>query len=132
MGKLKSGFAPLLERFIAYRKASGSWNEPCYGLNIRLFDNYCADNYGPGISLTQEMVYDWCTKRDTESNSSNDARTRVVRAFIEYLKDRGLTDVLPARDMPQICPVCARDIVVPGTPAGENGICTTCHAQGQI
>jgi len=96
MRQLESGFSQLIEKFIAYRKASGSWNEPCYGLNIRLFDNFCADNYEAGLPLSQEMVDTWCAKRDTESNSSNDARTRIIRAFIDYLRQRGLTDVCPA------------------------------------
>jgi integrase len=95
MSKFKSGFSELAEKFVLYRKASGSWNEPCYGLNIRLFDQYCADNFGAGSTLSQEMVDAWCAKRTTESNRSHDTRTRIVRTFIDYLRQRGLTDVLP-------------------------------------
>ena len=85
MSEFRSGFSQLVEMFIAYRKASGSWSEPCYGLNIKLFDHYCADNYGPDTPLTQEMADDWCTKKDTESNRSNEVKTRVVSQGISRL-----------------------------------------------
>lgn len=85
----------MIERFVEYRKASGSWNELNYGLNIKLFDHFCADNYLPGAMLMQEMVDAWCAKRPTESNCSHNCRTRIVRTFIEYLRQRNLTDVIP-------------------------------------
>jgi len=91
----RSNFSALVEKFIEYRRASGSWNEPCYGLNIKLFDHFCADNYKSDMALTQAMVDAWCAKRDTETNRSYEARTRVVRLFIDYLRRRGLTDVQP-------------------------------------
>jgi hypothetical protein len=70
MSQFKSGFSKLIGLFIEYRMASGSWNEPCYGLNIKLFDHFCADNYQSSTVLTQEMVDTWCSKRDTETNRS--------------------------------------------------------------
>lgn len=95
MSLYRSGFSDFIERFVDYRKASGSWNEPTYGLNIRLFDHFCADNY-PGKELCQEMVNVWCTQRKTEKNSSCYMRTLVIRGFIDYLRKRKLTDVVPA------------------------------------
>jgi len=99
MTQLNSCFAHLIEKFITYRKASGSWNEPCYGLNLKLFDHFCAVNYPTSENqnsvLNQEMVNAWCAKRDTETNSSYDTRTRVIRLFINYLLSRGLTSVNP-------------------------------------
>lgn len=95
MSQFRSGFSKLIERFIEYRKTSGSWNEPCYGLNIKLFDHFCAGNYCSSTILTQEMVDAWCAKRDTETNRSYETRTRVIRTFINYLRCRDLTDVLP-------------------------------------
>ena len=95
MSQFKSGIAHLIERFIWYRKASGSWNEPNYGLNIKLFDHFCADNYPAFAELKQEMVNSWCAKRSTEKNSSYNIRTTVIRAFIEYLKERDVTNLLP-------------------------------------
>jgi integrase len=102
MSQLRSGFSESIERFVSFRKASGSWNEPCYGLNIKLFDHFCADNFEAGVPLAQEMVDQWCAKRSTESNRSNEVRTRVVRTFIDYLQKRGLTEVLaPAKFKPE-------------------------------
>jgi len=102
MTQFRSGFSGMIERFIAYRKASGSWNEPCYGLNIKLFDHFCADNYHSGTLLSQEMVDRWCAKRDTETNRSHYTRTMAVRSFIVYLRHRELTDiVLPDTHKPE-------------------------------
>ena len=95
MSQFKSGIAQLIERFIWYRKASGSWNEPNYGLNIKLFDHFCADNYPVCMELKQEMVDTWCAKRNTEKNSSYNIRTMVIRVFIDYLRNRDLTSVIP-------------------------------------
>jgi integrase len=94
MSLYKSGFSHLIEKFIHYRKASGSWNESSYGLNIKLFDHFCADNY-PNTELYQEMVDNWCKKRCTESNTSCNTRTQVVSTFIDYLQKRELTTANP-------------------------------------
>lgn len=99
MSQFRSGFSKLITQFIEYRKISGSWNESCYGLNIKLFDHFCADNYGMHSALTQEMVDTWCSKRNTETNTSNKARTNVIRVFIDYLRKRNLTNVTS----PTIC-----------------------------
>jgi len=93
MKKFKSCFSYLIERFIEFRKASGSWNESGYGNNIRFFDRFCADNYPEDTVLTQTMVDTWCAKRSTETNGSNVKRTQVVRLFVDYLRHRGFTDV---------------------------------------
>jgi site-specific recombinase XerD len=89
-----SGFADYVEQFVNYRKASGSWNEGSYGLNIKLFDHYCANKF-PNQELSQEMIDLWCAKRDTESKRSCYSRTQVIRRFIEYLQIRNLTEVDP-------------------------------------
>lgn len=91
MNLYRSDFSESIERFVNYRKASGSWNET-YGLNIKLFDHFCADTY-PGRMLCQKMVDEWSTKRKTENNGSCYTRTLVIRGFIGYLRSRGLTDV---------------------------------------
>ena len=96
MNQYRSCFSDQIERFVIYRKASGSWNEPNYGLNIKLFDNFCADNYPMSVALTQEMVDTWCAKRESEVNRSQETRTRVVRLFVDYLRCRNLTDVVPS------------------------------------
>ncbi len=91
MNNYRSCFANTIEKFVAYRKASGSWNEDNYGRNILYFDRYCAEHY-PGQSLNQEMIDCWCRKRETETNTSCATRTLVIRAFVNYLNARGFTD----------------------------------------
>ena len=94
MSLYRSEFSDFIERFVHYRKASGSWNEPAYGLNIKLFDHFCADNY-PGKELCQDMVDTWCAQRKTENNRSCYTRTLIIREFLDYLQKRKLTDVVP-------------------------------------
>lgn len=93
MSTYRSGFSPEIEKFVWYRKASGSWNEYASGQNLKLFDHYLADNYEDNIILTQEMVDEWCMKRDTETSTSCYTRTLIVREFIDYLHERGMTEV---------------------------------------
>lgn len=95
MSLYRSGVAHYIEKFISYRKASGSWNEPAYGLNIKLFDHFCADHYPDNTDLCQEMLNTWCAQRETENNRSCYTRTLVIREFVDYLQKRGLTDVTP-------------------------------------
>lgn len=95
MSLFRSGFSKLIEQFIEYRKASGSWNKSSYGLNIKLFDHFCASNYQSSTVPTQEMVDAWCSKRHTETNRSCETRTRVIRIFINYLRCRDITSILP-------------------------------------
>ncbi len=88
-----SGFSASVESFVNSRKISGAWNETVFGMNIRLFDRYCAEHY-PGEALRQEMVDIWCARRKTENVNSCYTRTLVIRLFIGYLRKCGQTDDL--------------------------------------
>ena len=92
MSRCEMFFAPLTESFIAFRKACDRWNELCYGRNLKRFVRHCVEQYPEAAELSQEMIGSWCGKRDTESNNSCRARVYVVGAFVEYLRERGLTD----------------------------------------
>lgn len=65
MSSYISGFSDLIEQYEKYQKASDSWSDHAHGLNIRYFDRYCALHY-PGQPLCQEMVDEWCRKRETK------------------------------------------------------------------
>lgn len=93
MSTFLSGFADDLEKFVQYRKASGSWNEYASHQNLVYFDHFCAKNYAGAPVLTQEMVDSWCQKRDTEINGSCYTRTLPAREFVDYLSARGRTTV---------------------------------------
>lgn len=94
MNKFTSFFAPLMQAYVFYRKASGHWNEASYEPNLILFDRYCNKQYPEATLLSQEIVDGWCHKRDTETNNSCRSRIYVVASFIRYLKKRGKTDVM--------------------------------------
>lgn len=92
MNTFNSGFAGLIDKYIWYRNASGCWNKTSED-NLRYFDNYCAKNYKDSTLVTQSMVDGWCSKRETETSCSCYGRTFVVKSFIIFLRDRGLTNV---------------------------------------
>lgn len=94
MNKFNSFLSPLLQAYVLYRKASGRWNEASYEPNLLLFDRYCRKRYPKATLLSQEMVNEWCHKRDTETNNSCRSRIYVVVSFIRYLRKRGKTNVL--------------------------------------
>ena len=94
MSDYRSGFAQEIESFVSYRKASGTWNEHASAQNLKYFDRYCADHFADSSVLTQEMIDAWCTQRDTETSSSCYIRTLIVRKFIKYLCDHGMTGIV--------------------------------------
>ena len=101
-----SAFSNLLEEFTHYRAASGVWNSS-YERNLQTFDRFCAEQY-PGTPLSQEMVDAWCLRKETELNNSCRSRTFVVHDFVNYLRERNLTDIvdppLPKLEVRQYIP----------------------------
>jgi len=93
MSKFTSFLAPHIHAYIFYRKASLHWNNASYEPNLLLFERYCKTHYQVATCLSQEMVDQWCHKRDTETNNSCRSRIYVVVSFIRYLRARGITDV---------------------------------------
>ena len=100
MNKFTSFLAPLIQGYMTYQKASGRWNDASYEPNLLLFDRYCKKQYPEAARLSQEMIDEWCRKRDTETNNSCRSRIYVVVSFIEYLRTRGKTRVI-APDIPR-------------------------------
>jgi integrase len=93
MKKFNSFLSPLIQAYVAYQKASEHWDEVSYESNLSLFDRYCHKQYPDATALTQEIVDNWCRKRDTEKNNSCRSRIYVVVSFIRYLRKRGKTDI---------------------------------------
>jgi integrase len=100
MSKFESFLAPLMESFVSFRKASGRWND-YDAQRLSTFDRHCTTMFPSAAKLTQEMVNEWCRKRDTEKNNSCRSRIYVVYNFVRYLKERNLTEIneprIPAR-----------------------------------
>ena len=93
MHKFESFLAPVMESFVAFRQASGRWNDSD-SLNIRLFDRHCATMLPRATELTQEMVDGWCRRRETELlSNSHRGRIYVIFHFVNYLKARNLTGI---------------------------------------
>ncbi|MEA5107453.1 MAG: tyrosine-type recombinase/integrase [Sphaerochaeta associata] len=92
MSKYKSSQAPLMDRFAKYRMASGKWGEN-YAANLLLFDRHCVSYFPDDKELKQEMLDHWCAKRPTETSSSCRKRIYCIRAFVEYLRKIGLSQL---------------------------------------
>jgi site-specific recombinase XerD len=92
MHEFESFLAPVMESFIAFRKASGRWND-FDAQNLRYFNRHCAEMFPGAMELTQEMVDVWCRRRDTELSNTCRGRIYVIHHFICYLKERGLTEI---------------------------------------
>ena len=60
---------------------------------LSIFDNYCYRNWPEASDITQEMVDSWCAQRITEKNNSTRSRIYPVINFLQYLQNRGLTDI---------------------------------------
>lgn len=101
MKELVSFLRPLIERFVGYRTASANWGST-YEESIRYFDRFCRENYPEGTELKQEMLDSWCSIRKTESPRSRNCRIRVIRAFVQYLHDRSLSEVKPPEILKEI------------------------------
>jgi len=99
MAKFQTFMSSELESFITFRKATGVWSNN-YELNLSYFIRFCSHQYPNAIELTQEMVDTWCAKRAEELNNSCRSRIYPVLSFLDYLRKRGKTDVLPP-DIPK-------------------------------
>jgi integrase len=100
MFEFQSFLAPLMEAFVAFRKASDRWND-FDNQNLRYFDRHCTAEFPGAVELTQEMVDSWCHKRDSELSNTHRGRIYAVFHFVSYLKERNLTKInappLPAK-----------------------------------
>lgn len=92
MGNYRTLFSSLFEEYKKWRMDLGTWSDTIEPL-LLAFDAHCyrADD-GNGI-LTQEMVNSWFAKRDTETNNSCRARVNPAMGFLNYLINRGKTNV---------------------------------------
>lgn len=95
MIKLKSNFARSIEDMITYKKALG-YSEFSYKHYLHDFDNHCAESFPNETELTQEVVMNWCHRRNGEAINSLNRRLAAIREFGRYLQSIGI----PAYIMP--------------------------------
>ena len=89
--KWNSFLSEIFNQYEFYRKASERWDEPSSTPQyLHLFDKFIISNYPTATILTQEMVDDWCSQRDTETNNSCRARIYPTIMFLKYSIERNL------------------------------------------
>ncbi len=93
MSEFSKERAPLFDPFVKYRIASDTWNT-VYSQTLLYFDRYCTENFPGTIGITQEMINGWCTQRDTENKRSFIDRCQSSLRLLEYMTERGMTDVI--------------------------------------
>ena len=88
----KSGFKDELVYFREKLTLANRWNR-VYRDNLKFFDEYCQRKY-PAETINQQMINEWCTKRETETNNSHNTRILGIREFVKYLQVHGFPDLL--------------------------------------
>lgn len=96
MREFTSFLATEIHEFIRHRMSG----DTSYYDRLVWFDRYCASRYPDAAASTQEMVDRWCHQRDTEENNSCRSRISVIRSFITFLNERGLS-VLQSPELPK-------------------------------
>jgi len=84
--------ADLIEPYREYCATIGSWTEHRFSCLISL-DTYCRANWPYADELTQEMIDGWCSKRPNEQINTLAARSKPIKHFLRYLRDRGRTEL---------------------------------------
>lgn len=102
LAKFSESRNDLFTKFIDYRTACNLWNTG-YEMNLTYFDRFCSEHFPSENGITQGMIDGWCVQRDTESKSSLIGRTLSARKLVEYLNERGLTD-LKIPELPPLPP----------------------------
>ncbi|MDW7657767.1 MAG: tyrosine-type recombinase/integrase [Bacillota bacterium] len=92
MREFHSFLAPHMKSFVDFRVASGCWNDT-YESYLFFFDRYCVQLFPEKTSLTDDMVESWCAQRMTESSNTRRVRSFAIANFVNYLRERGATDV---------------------------------------
>lgn len=89
-----SFLADTIRVYEEYRIRSGR-KSASYIKNIVLFDHFCSRQYVGETALSQAMVDSWCARRPTETANSCISRICPIVSLIRYMRDRGLTNVIP-------------------------------------
>jgi integrase len=98
MREFHSFLAAHMRSFVAFRSASGYWNEAYEGY-LHQFDGHCERMYPDENALTKEMVRAFCAQRPTEQPNTCRVRSYAIANFVAYLAAHGATDI-PAPEIP--------------------------------
>ena len=92
-----SNFGPWIEKFIAYRVASG-FKANSYR-HLRNFDKWSAANCPDADRLSMEIVLEYCERRNTESVNSHSRRINAFRLFNRFMADTGRSTTTVPNDI---------------------------------
>lgn len=82
----------IVKQYELYKKASGKFSRHTMD-RLRRFNEFCARTYPSAKVLTEEIVLDYCRKKDTESAKSCNNRITGIREFLKYANSRGFVNV---------------------------------------
>ena len=59
-------------------------------MNLKRFDEFTVKKYNSAITLTKEIVLDWCSKKPYEAQANQCSRASIIRQFSRYLDNIGV------------------------------------------
>ncbi len=73
--------------------------------HLARFDRFTLENYPGAMTLTKEMVLDWCSKKAHDTQANQLSRASIIRQFGLYLDSVGVAAyVIPKRYYPKEMP----------------------------
>ncbi|HBS88277.1 MAG: hypothetical protein A2W91_04270 [Bacteroidetes bacterium GWF2_38_335] len=83
----------LAKIYLDYHKSKGKILNPKSFLNLTTFTRFCVNKKNVQY-ISQELVYDWCKKRQRETELSHNSRAGSIRQFLRYTNSCGYTSLV--------------------------------------
>ena len=86
----------LFTLYVDNHKSNGKKSGPKSFLSVRTFSGFCM-NRRKVKYISQQLVDEWCAKRQGETEMSNKSRVGGIRQFLNYTNNNGYTTLnIPA------------------------------------
>lgn len=82
-------FKEFIKNFIALKQAVG-YNYNAEARHLKRFDQFTFEKYSTAISLTKEIILDWCNKKSYEAQANQSSRVSIIRQFTKYVDSIGV------------------------------------------
>src|SRR5215831_13276318 len=82
-------FKDHIQHFVELKQAVG-YKYHTEADHLKRFDKFTLEKYPKTITLTKEIVLDWCSKKSYETISNQCSRASIVRQFGKYLDAIGV------------------------------------------
>lgn len=102
MYEYKSFMRTYLLEYIEYRTACDSWHEHS-GAILQRIDYFLRTAYPEWQALTQRMVDEWCSKKESENAITWAGRVAQMRVLLRFLENRGYISGLSVPDASDVC-----------------------------